>query len=144
MPLVTVNQVTLNELAMDIEDLCEGFSQDVTTVTSAATQVLPMGSVVFRTKGNVAGVTWVPITSNAALVATNEFGILVGDGYAFQPSVSYVATVAKPSLLVTRFAMLKGKLILASLIAQGLIAGDYVNLKHLLKNQFIIVEDTLS
>ena len=144
MPLTQFVRNTMTDLLVSEEDPAQAFSRDVFTVTSASTQTLPLGAVVFRAKGNTAA-TYVPITTNAALVNTNEFAILIGDGYAVKPSVDYTATVAKTSLGFVREVYLKGKLIKDWMTTSPmtLTNTDYNNLKHLLKNQLIVVEDTL-
>jgi len=147
MPLTAFTRTTLGDLVVQVEDLNKGFSQDVSTVTAAATGTLPMGAVLYRAKGSTWGVTWAPITTattNSVLVNTNEFMIVIGDGYSIKSSIAVTASTAVPVLGFVREAYLKGKLIKDYLVtSQGLTTTDYNNLKHLLKNQLIVVEDTL-
>lgn len=114
------------------------------TVTVAGTDVLTLGTPVFRAKGAVAGTKWAPVKAAAALVTTNEFALVIADGLGEQLDVSGAGD-HNVTLLVRGPVMVKDAKVKESATAVGLtVAGDQANLIHLLKAQGIIAEKTIA
>ena len=113
-------------------------------VTLGATDVLTLGTPVFRAKGAVAGAKWAPVKANTALVTTNEFALVIANGLGEQLDVSGAGD-HKVTLLVRGPVMVKDAKVKESAAAVGLtVAGDQANLIHLLKAQGIIAEKTIA
>lgn len=113
-------------------------------VTVAGTDVLTLGTPVFRAKNAVAGTKWAPVKAAAALVITNEFALVIADGLGEQLDVSGAGD-HQVTLLVRGPVMVKDAKVKESAAAVGLtVAGDQANLIHLLKAQGIIAEKTIA
>lgn len=112
-------------------------------VTVAGTDVLTLGTPVFRAKGAVAGTKWAPVKAAAALVTTNEFALVIADGLGQQLDVSGAGDHTV-TLLVRGNVVVKKATVNAAAAAVGLtVAGDQANLVHLLKAQGIVPEITI-
>ena len=117
---------------------------DKATVTVAGTDVLTLGTPVFRAKGAVAGTKWAPVWHAAALVTTNEFALVIADGLGEQLDVSGAGD-HNVTLLVRGPVMVKDAKVRKSAAAVGLtVAGDQDNLFHLLRAQGILPEITIA
>lgn len=113
-------------------------------VTIAGTDVLTLGTPVFRIKGATAGAKWAPVKANTALVATNEFALVIANGLGEQVDVSGAGD-HQVTLLVRGPVMVKDAKVKESATAVGLtVAADQANLIHLLKAQGIIAEKTIA
>ena len=113
------------------------------TVTVAGTDVLTLGTPVFRAKGAVAGAKWAPVKVVANLATTNEYALVIADGLGEQLDVSGAGD-HNVTLLVRGPAMVKDAKVKKSATAIGLTAdADQANLIHLLKAQGIIAETTI-
>ena len=113
-------------------------------VTVAGTDVLTLGTPVFRAKNAVAGTKWAPVKAAAALVTTNEFALVIADGLGEQLNVSGAGD-HQVTLLVRGPVMVKDAKVKESATAIGLtVSGDQANLIHLLKAQGIIAEKTIA
>ena len=113
-------------------------------VTVAGTDVLTLGTPVFRVKGATAGAKWAPVKANTALVTTNEFALVIADGLGEQNDVSGAGD-HQVTLLVRGPVMVKDAKVKESATAVGLtVAADQANLIHLLKAQGIIAEKTIA
>ena len=113
-------------------------------VTVAGTDVLTLGTPVFRAKGAVAGAKWAPVKANTALVTTNEFALVIADGLGEQNDVSGAGD-HKVTLLVRGNVVVKKATVEAAAGAVGLTnAADKANLVHLLKAQGIVAETTIA
>lgn len=113
------------------------------TVTVAGTDVLTLGTPVFRAKGAVAGAKWAPVKVVANLDTTNEYALVIADGLGEQLDVSGAGD-HNVTLLVRGPAMVKDAKVKKSATAIGLTAdADQANLIHLLKAQGIIAETTI-
>lgn len=114
------------------------------TVTVAGTDVLTLGTPVFRAKSATANGKWAPVKANTALVTTNEFALVIADGLGEQLDVSGAGD-HNVTLLVRGPVMVKDAKVKQSAAAVGLtVAGDQANLIHLLKAQGIIAEKTIA
>lgn len=113
-------------------------------VTVAGTDVLTLGTPVFRAKGATAGAKWAPVKANTALVTTNEFALVIANGLGEQNDVSGAGD-HQVTLLVRGPVMVKDAKVKESATAIGLtVAADQANLIHLLKAQGIIAEKTIA
>ena len=113
-------------------------------VTLGATDVLTLGTPVFRAKGAVAGAKWAPVKADTALVTTNEFALVIANGLGEQLDVSGAGD-HQVTLLVRGPVMVKDAKVKKSATAAGLtVAADQANLIHLLKAQGIIAEKTIA
>lgn len=113
-------------------------------VTVAGSDVLTLGTPVFRAKNAVAGTKWAPVKADTALVTTNEFALVIADGLGEQNDVSGAGD-HQVTLLVRGPVMVKDAKVKESATAVGLtVAGDQANLIHLLKAQGIIAEKTIA
>lgn len=113
-------------------------------VTVAGTDVLTLGTPVFRVKGATAGAKWAPVKANTALVTTNEFALVIANGLGEQLDVSGAGD-HQVTLLVRGPVMVKDAKVKESATAVGLtVAADQANLIHLLKAQGIIAEKTIA
>lgn len=113
-------------------------------VTVAGTDVLTLGTPVFRAKGATAGAKWAPVKADTALVITNEFALVIADGLGEQNDVSGAGD-HQVTLLVRGPVMVKDAKVKESATAVGLTdADDQANLIHLLKAQGIIAEKTIA
>lgn len=114
------------------------------TVTVAGTDVLTLGTPVFRAKGAVAGAKWAPVKADTALVTTNEFALVIADGLGEQLDVSGAGD-HNVTLLVRGPVMVKDAQVRKSAAAVGLtVTADQDNLFHLLRAQGIIPEITIA
>lgn len=114
------------------------------TVTVAGTDVLTLGTPVFRAKNAVSGTKWAPVKLDTALVTTNEFALVIANGLGEQYDVSgagdHVVTLLVRGNVTVKDATLK-----AACTAIGLTdAADQANLIHLLKAQDIVAETTIA
>ena len=113
------------------------------TVTVAGTDVLTLGTPVFRAKGAVAGAKWAPVKVVANLATTNEYALVVADGLGEQLDVKGAGD-HNVTLLVRGPVMVKDAQVKKAATAIGLTAdADQANLIHLLKAQGIIAETTI-
>ena len=112
--------------------------------TVAGTDVLTLGTPVFRAKNAVADTKWVPVKAAPALVTTNEFALVIANGLGEQLNVSGAGD-HRVTLLVRGPVMVKDAKVRESATAVGLtVAADQANLIHLLKAQGIIAEKTIA
>ena len=113
-------------------------------VTVAGTDVLTLGTPVFRAKGAVAGAKWAPVKAAANVAATNEYALVIADGLGEQNDVSGAGN-HKVTLLVRGNVVVKKATVEAAAKAVGLtVAADQANLVHLLKAQGIVAETTIA
>lgn len=114
------------------------------TVTVAGTDVLTLGTPVFRAKNAVAGTKWAPVKADTALVTTNEFALVIANGLGEQLDVSGTGD-HNVTLLVRGPVMVKDAQVRKSAAAVGLtVTADQDNLFHLLRAQGIIPEITIA
>ena len=113
-------------------------------VTVAGSDVLTLGTPVFRAKGAVAGTKWAPVKAAANVAATNEYALVIADGLGEQNDVSG-AVDHKVTLLVRGNVVVKKATVEAAAKAVGLaLAADQANLVHLLKAQGVVAETTIA
>ena len=113
-------------------------------VTVAGSDVLTLGTPVFRAKGAVAGAKWAPVKAAANVAATNEYALVIADGLGEQNDVSGAGD-SKVTLLVRGSVVVKKATVEAAAKAVGLaVAEDQAKLIHLLKAQGIVAETTIA
>ena len=148
MPKFTLTERKLSDLIFhEANSPYVGYDRNDLTdavVTVAGTDVLTLGTPVFRAKNAVAGTKWAPVKAVAALVITNEFALVIADGLGEQLDVSGAGD-RNVTLLVRGPVMVKDAKVKKSATAIGLpLAADQANLIHLLKAQGIIAEKTIA
>lgn len=147
--------VRFSDLVVNELDPSVGYArQDLNVTPSGA---LAMGTVVFRAKAstNTEATAYARLTGNAQLVNTNEFAIVYGDHYSFNPSFT-PRTIATGQFNAVGFVGKNGALALKEYyvkqIAQaaggsggaGLTDAQFEVLRQLLKDQGIILELTVA
>lgn len=86
MPFSTaINVPRLSDLVVHEHDPAVGYSRRDLNITPI-TPAIRMGTVVFRAKSTDLTAAWTVLNSAAALVLTNEFAVVYGDHYSFNPS----------------------------------------------------------
>lgn len=113
------------------------------TVTVAGTDVLTLGTPVFRAKAATNG-KWAPVKTAANLAITNEYALVIADGLGEQLDVSGAGD-HDVTLLVRGPVMVKDAKVKSSAAAVGLtVAANQESLIHLLKGQGILAEITIA
>ena len=148
MPKFTLTERKLSDLIFhEANSPYVGYDRNDLTdavVTVAGTDVLTLGTPVFRAKNAIAGTKWAPVKAAAALVITNEFALVIANGLGEQLDVSGTGG-HQVTLLVRGPVMVKDAKVKKSATAIGLTAVvDQDNLIHLLKAQGIIAEKTIA
>lgn len=112
------------------------------TVTVAGTDVLTLGTPVFRVKSPVAGAKWAPVKGIGDPIS-REYALVIADGLGEQQDVAGAGD-HNVTLLVRGPVMVKEAKVKKSAAAIGLtVAADQDNLIHLLKAQGIIAAPTI-
>lgn len=76
-----------SDLVVHEIDPSVGYSRrDLNVTPPAASAPVPIGTVVHRVKSSDLTAAWTVLAGAAALVATNEFAVVYGDHYSFNPS----------------------------------------------------------
>lgn len=148
MPRITLTERKLSDLIFhEANSPYIGYDRNDLTdavVTVTGTDVLTLGTPVFRAKNAVAGTKWVPVKVVANLAITNEYALVIADGLGEQNDVSGAGD-HQVTLLVRGPVMVKDAKVKASATAIGLTtAADQANLIHLLKAQDILPEITIA
>lgn len=144
MPFVDFNRTQLSDLVVHEQDPSVGYARRVIVVQSSDTVPVVIGTLVFRVKNVSVNAPYAPVTTNAALVATNEFAVAFGDNYSCKDEWIAAAAATAPNTV----AFVKGDVILKDALlleTTGFVRGDadYLKMKQLLENQGIIIETTL-
>lgn len=145
MPFVNdAYQARLSDLIFD-EYIQAGFTREVINVTPpAAGAPVTLGTVVFRAKSLDPAAPYAVVTAAAALVDTNEFAVVFGDGYGFNPSfVPNAIGAGKTNAVSIKRGPIQLKDYYIKQVHSGLSAANIITLKELLKAQNVIVEVTL-
>lgn len=145
MPFVNdANQARLSDLIFD-EYIQAGFTREVINVTPpAAGAPVTLGTVVFRAKSLDPAAAYAVVAANTALVSTNEFAVVFGDGYGFNPSfVPNAIGAGKTNAVSVKRGPIQLKDALIKGVHTALTAAEIITLKELLKLQGVVVEVTL-
>lgn len=137
-------QARLSDLIFD-EYIQAGYTREVINVTPpAASAPVTIGTVVFRAKSLDPADPYVVIADNTALVDTNEFAVVFGDGYGFNPSfVPNAVEAGRTNAVSIQRGPIQLKDYYIKQVHSTLTAAEIITLKELLKNQGVIVEVTL-
>lgn len=147
MPLIAINTQMLSDLVFHELDPSVGYARRVVNVTATGGTVIPLGRVVFRTIASGAVDQAAPYalltTPGTQLVATNEFAVVFGDKFSYNPAVVADAdgTTACVSYVRDEVFLKDDLLLSANSITRG--SADHLALKALLEKQGIMVETTL-
>jgi hypothetical protein len=147
MPLINISTQMLSDLVFHEIDPSVGYARRVVNVTIAAPATIPLGRVVFRTIASGAldqNAPYAPLTTpGTQLVATNEFAVVFGDKFSYNPLVTADAdgTTACVSYVRDEVQLKDDLLLSANGITRG--SANHLALKALLEKQGIIIETTL-
>lgn len=139
-----MNRIRLSDLILQEYDSGTAYTRDAASVTPPAEGKYKCGTLVFRAKGLDPEAPYA-LATDADLVETNEFAILIGDHFQYEVEIELLPVEAgKPNAVV----LARGNAILASWVIEevgkqnGLVEADFPKAYALLANQGIIVEKT--
>ena len=141
---ITFNNVLSgSDLVIHEQDPFVAYTRAITEVTLTAGQKLQLGAVVFRAKAAAPG-KYTPLTSAAALVATNEFAVYYADQLGQILPTEGVGDF-KVASFVRGSVILKDKAIYDAVTVLGFAMNDVQKgtLKNLLAAQGVVVEKVL-
>ena len=143
MPFVDIEDFRLSDLVLGEEENLR--SRDVVSVTNTAGGTYKAGTVIWRAKGTDPSAQWDVVDAAADLGAAgvNEFGIIIGDSFSPAAKVVLAAGVAKKVIAIVREADIKEAIPKSIHQVGGFTSGNFATLKHFLKNQGVIVRDSL-
>jgi len=144
MPFVAIEDFRLSDLVLGEGENLR--SRDIASVTNAAGGTYKAGTVIWRAKGTDPAAQWDVVDAAADLGAAGviEFGIIIGDGFSPAAQVVLAAGVARRVNAIVREADVK-EAVLRSIHRVGAFTeGNFSTLKHYLKNQGVIVRDSLA
>lgn len=133
-----------SDLLIDHEHF--NFSNDNANITPpAAAAAIPFGTVVFRAKGLGIAAPWAAVTTDAALVGTNEFAVVWGNHYGFAMDFVPRAIAAGKynAIVIKRDAAFKEHYI-KQVHGTALGAEDFDVLKQLMADQGLLVLDDVT
>lgn len=126
----------------------EKLQRKVILLNLSASEVTTLGQVVYRAKGVNPDAVWAKVSAGSQVVVTNEFAVVFGDKFSYNPS--FVADVTTPALTpaiayTNGFGglVLKNTLPETLLTTAGLNATQIASLKLLLENQGIFFSTDL-
>lgn len=146
--ITDAERARLSDLIVADYDPSTGFTHDNINVTPAGE--ITLGTVVFRAKSANPAAAYAVLSADTDVVATNEFAVVFGDHYAFNPAFTPVAIAAgKYNAIAVRRGPVSLKEHLIKAIVQdaggaALSDAEFASLKELLKLQGIVVLDTVS
>lgn len=155
MPFTSLDfNVRLSDLVFHEIDAASGYARECINVTPLANGLpLKIGHVVFRPKTTVNPATAYTVLSAAAdLSADNEYAVVFGDGFGFNPSfVPFAVQATNFNAVSFKRGMVQLKEYFIKAIAQSatnvggaaLNDAQFATLKELLKRQDVIVETTV-
>ena len=138
--------ITLLKRASDllIGHYMNAFNFDEANITPSG--VIPLGTVVFRAKGLGKRAPWAVLSAAADVVATNEFAVVWGDGYAFRADFTPNAIVAGRynAVVIKRGPAEFKEFYIKQVHANALGADPYDVLKQLMADQGLVVLDDIT
>lgn len=151
MPFVDTNlNKRLSDLVFHEIDPASGYARECINVTPPAGNApVLMGTVVFRAKSLDSRAAYAVLSASSQLVATNEFAVVFGDGYGFNPSfVPFAVQTTTFNAVSFKRGMIQLKEYYIKQIAQddagaNLTDAQFETLRELLKLQDVIVETTV-
>lgn len=145
-----IERARLSDLIVTDYDPSTGHTHDDINVTPPAGDApVTFGTVVFRAKDVDPEAPYAVLSANTDVVATNEFAVVFGDHYAFNPSfVPKAITAGKFNAIAVRRGPSALKEYYLKKITQdvggaALTNAEFASLKELLKLQGIVVLDTV-
>ena len=147
MPFVTMpHSQRLSDLVVHEMDPSVGYSRKCVNVTPpAASAPVEIGTVVFRTKGVDPTAPYAVLSAALDIVETNEFAVIYGDEYSFNPSFVPRA-IAAGQFNAVGFVGHSGALQLKEYYIKqrhaALSDAEFASLKEVLEKQGIIVLET--
>lgn len=149
MPRITLTERKLSDLIFhEANSPYVGYDRadlDRATVTVTGSDVLTLGTPVFRAKGaDSTDIKWAPVKLTADIATTNEYALVIADGLGEQLDVSGAGD-HNVTLLVRGPVMVKDAQVKKAATAIGLTdAVDQEDLMHLLRAQGILPEITIA
>jgi len=149
MPFTSINlNKRLSDLVFHEIDAASGYARECINVTPpAAGAPVKLGQVVFRAKGTDPYAAYAVLSAASQLVATNEFAVVFGDGYGFNPEF---VPLAVNGTTFNAVSFKRGMVQLKEYFIKPLVVGvggmteaNFNSLKELLKTQDVIVETTV-
>lgn len=150
MPFVDTSRGPLVSDFIVNETELPGYARESINVTPpAAGAALKAGTVVFRTKGTNPAGAYAPIAAAADIALTNEYAIVMGNHYSFNPSFvpnaiqanEFNAVAIKRGPIIMKEYYIKK--IATDVAGAALTAAEFETLKEVLKVQGIVLEITL-
>lgn len=121
-------------------------SRDVGTVTATTGGTFSKGAIVFRAKGTDATAAWDFVDTSGDIATTNDYAILIGDGFEPSETVTFVTATPKSALLITRNARVKAAAVKAAVAGTfGAVSdANIASLGRLLALQNVLIEGSLT
>lgn len=145
-----IERARLSDLIVTDYDPSTGYTHDNINVTPPAGGApVTLGTVVFRAKSANPEAAYAVLSADTDVVATNEFAVVFGDHYAFNPSfVPKTIAAGKFNAIAVRRGPVSLKEYHLKKITQdvagaALTDAEFASLKELLKLQGIVVLDTV-
>lgn len=144
MPLVTRGFTQLSDLVVHERDPSVGYAREVVFVDVAADTPVVMGMVAYRAKA-ATDTAYTLMTAAAQLVTTNEFIVLFGDRYCAKPQgfTLLAADTTDNAVGYVRDNVILKDYPIKAATSGFLNASQFEALRHLLKEQGVIVEITI-
>lgn len=144
MPLVTRGFTQLSDLVVHERDPSVGYAREVVFVDVAADTPVVMGMVAYRAKA-ATDTAYTLMTAAAQLVTTNEFVVLFGDRYCAKPQgfTLLAADTTDNAVGYVRDNVILKDYPIKAATSGFLNASQFEALRHLLKEQGVIVEITI-
>lgn len=144
MPLVTRGFTQLSDLVVHERDPSVGYAREVVFVDVAADTPVVMGMVAYRAKA-ATDTAYTLMTAAAQLVTTNEFVVLFGDRYCAKPQgfTLLAADTTDNTVGYVRDNVILKDFPIKAATSGFLNASQFEALRHLLKEQGVIVEITI-
>lgn len=119
------------------------YNNDDANITPSG--VIPFGSIVFRAKGLSLEAPWAVVTKAADIATTNEFAVVLGDGYGFRADFTPSPIVAKRfNAIVIKRGPVELKEYYIKEVHQTQLGASYGILKQLLADQGLVVLDDVT
>jgi len=144
MPLVQRGFTQLSDLVVHERDPSVGYAREVVFVDVAADTPVVMGVVAFRAKA-ATDTAYTLLSASAQLVTTNEFVVLFGNRYSAKPQgfTLLAADTTDNALGYVRDNVILKDYPIKQATSGFLNTTQFAGLVHLLKEQGVIVEQTI-
>lgn len=148
MPIVSRPFNQFSDLVVHEREPSVGYAREVVFVNVSSDTDVTMGTVAYRAKGASDG-AYALLSDPAQLVATNEFIVLFGDQYRAKPEgwTLFAADTEDNAVGYVRDNVILKDYLIEQIYTTGdtpvLNAAQFENLRHLLKQQGVILEITV-